>query len=377
MGVVNKRRVKNNDIKRNNKKKKTKVLITGATGFLGRNVIELLRKDYEIIATDLPTADFSGIAEFCAKIIPSDLTRDNLLTLVSGVDVVVNIAGLFDLSAPPEKLYLVNVDAVERLAKASLKTGVPLFIHISSTGVYGKPERIPCDEDTPPKPRNPYEKSKKAGEDVVLLYTKKGLPAVVLRPTLIYGPYSMYGYAMLIGLFSLAKELGKKRFPSIKNGPWTHSVHVYDVAEAIRLVIEKWREGGAESLYGEVFNVADDTPLRYSDMLSTIAGAVGVELNPVIPYPIARVLTLLISHSPFYEDLKEKALSAWDRLQKEKGMSSPLRPRLDEEWNDYFSGDFMYSTQKIKKYIGFKPKFSFEEGIKYTVRWYRERKWIF
>ncbi len=353
-------------------------LITGAAGFLGTNLAEFLSEQgYKVVATDLPGADFSEIKKFCEDIIPCDITSDTLSEFFKkDIDVLIHTAAIFDLSANPKLMRRVNVDAVERICRASLGK-VGLFIHTSSTGVYGKPEKIPADEETPLKPRNHYEKTKKEGEDIVKTYMKIGLNAVILRPTLMYGPRSKYGHAMLIGLYSLAREKGKKTLPSVKGGPMTHSVHVLDVAYAVDTVIKRFfgEKIGQDSADSRIFNVADDTPLPMENMLEVIANACGVELKKSIPYFVARPLTLLISHLPIYDDLKEKVLSQWFEVAKEKNLNTPLRPRLDREWNDYFAGDFMYSTEKIKN-IGFKPKFTFKEGIEQTVKWYRENKWI-
>jgi len=349
-----------------------KCVVTGATGFLGTNLIEDLAEEggIKIIATDIPKADFSEIKKFCHKIIPLDLSSDSLEELFQDEpDIVIHTAGVFDLSAPPYILKRVNVDAVERICRASLGK-VKLFIHISSTGIYGKPEKIPADENTKPKPRNMYEKTKKEGEDIVKLYMQKGLNSIILRPTLMYGPRSKYGYAMLIGLYAIAKERKKEELPSVKGGPMTHSVYVKDVTEAIKFFIK--RENGTTRK--RIFNIADPTPLPFEKMLSTIASAVGV-IKPLIPYFVARPLTLLISHLPIYPDLQKKVLNIWDEIVREKNLSSPLRPKLDREWNDYFAGDFMYSIEKIKS-EGFSPSFTFEKGIEITVKWYRDMKWI-
>ncbi len=358
-------------------------LITGAAGFLGTNLVEFLSEQgYKIVATDLPEVDFSEIKKFCEDIIPCDITSHTLSALFKkDIDVLIHTAAIFDLSANPKLMRIVNVDAVERICRASLGK-VGLFVHISSTGIYGKPEKIPADENTTPKPRNQYEKTKKEGEDIVKTYMKIGLNAVILRPTLMYGPRSKYGHAMLIGLYSLAREKGKKTLPSVKGGPMTHSVHVLDVAQAVDIVIKRFfgekigqEKIGQDSADSRIFNLADDTPLPMGDMLEVIANACGVELKKSIPYFVARPLTLLISHLPIYDDLKEKVLSLWFEVAKEKNLNTPLRPRLDREWNDYFAGDFMYSTEKIKN-IGFKPKFTFTKGIEQTVKWYRENRWI-
>ena len=346
-----------------------KVLVTGATGFLGRWVCRTLALEgWKVIATDLPNSNFSEIAEFCYKIVPADLTRE--VPNGEKPDAICHVAGLFDLSAPFRKLWEVNVGATAKLVKEfSGKVGA--FLYVSTTGVYGLPKKLPASEDTPPNPRNGYEITKFVGERVALNSFRGKVCAV--RPTLIYGPGSLYGHAMLIGLFALASCVGKKELPSIKGGPMTHSVHVEDVARAICFLLKKLFDDSSVS--GEVFNVADDTPVNFEKFLSTIASACGVKLKPILNYPTARLLTLLVSSTPYYPKLKRKALDEWERVLKEKGLSSPLKPRLDEGWNDYFVGSFYYDTSKIKA-LGFEPKWNFEEGMRETVRWYKERGWI-
>lgn len=348
-----------------------RILVTGCTGFLGTNLVEYLAKngEFKIIGTDIPNADFSEVKKFCSRIIPCDLTSDSLKELFeNGIDVVVHTAAIFDFSAPHALIRRVNVDAVERICRASFGK-VSLFIHISSTGVYGKPQKIPADEETPQKPRNIYEKTKCESEKIVSIYEKKGLNTVILRPTLMYGPRSKYGYAMLIGLFSLAREKGLKKLPSITSGPMTHSVYIEDVCEAILTVIRNPKNGK------RIFNVADESPIPFDKMLEIIAESVGVKLEKKIPYHVAKIITGTIIKLPIYRKLKEDALKAWEELVREKNLKPVLKPRLDEDWNHYFQGNFVYSTERIKS-LGFKSKYNFEEGIEKTVRWYRENRWI-
>ncbi len=351
------------------------ITITGVSGFLGSNLAQYLAEHggYKIVGTDHPKADFSEVGRFCSKILPVDLVSDPISQIFANADVVVHTAAIFDFTFPESVTRAVNVDAVERFCKMALKVNLPLLIHISSTGVYGKPSKIPCDENTERKPRNKYERTKRDGEDIVMLYMKKGLRAVILRPTLMYGPGAKYGYAMLIGLFALAREKEKTKLPSVFDGPMTHSVHVIDVCSAIKFFIDMETIPSVKG--GPIFNVADDTPLRHGDMLKTIAEGVGVKLIPVLPYFVARPLTLAISHSPFYDKLKESALRAWDELVRERNLVPALKPRLDKEWNDYFAGDYLYDTSKLKN-LGFKARFSFEEGIKNTIEWYKNARWI-
>lgn len=354
-----------------------KVLITGATGFLGYHTVKAFKKaGWKVYATDTPSADFSEIKADADRLIPKDLVSDPLNDLVKDVDIVVHIAGMFNLDASPTILYNVNVKATGRLCAVSVGK-VARFIHISTTGVYGIPAKIPCREEDPKRPRNIYEITKLQGETIVQDFIKHWkLPAVILRPTLIYGPRSKYGYAMLVGLFSLLKAQklkDKKDIPIIKGGIKTHSVHVEDVARAI-LFFAKRSEGG-------IFNVADDTPCSFEELIKYMLEPMGIEAKPKLPAFIAAGLVKLavaffLRRPDLYQKLKDKVLELWDEELKKHGMSSPLRPRLDIGWSDYFAGDFIYDTTKIKT-LGFKLKYpDVKKGLKKTVKWYKEASWI-
>lgn len=358
----------------------TKALVTGATGFIGSAVVDLLaRKGYEVTATDLPNADFLAAGESGARIAPMDITdRDGIGRLVSGMDVILHAAGIFDFAAGKNLLRAVNITAVDHICRASLEAGVKRFVQFSSTGVYGRPRRIPCREEDPKKPRNAYEKSKWEGEKVALSYYPKGLPVTVIRPTLVYGPRSRYGWAIHIATFAALRDRGIKKIFGIDGGPLAHSVHVEDVARAALLLTES-----PEAL-GRSFNVADDSPLSMGETFRAIIEPLGMRIgrtykfHPYLYIPLARLGGLLSKVIPFnpFSRRNRQLQAHWEAMTAKYGLIPALRPRLDKDWVGYGSGDHCYDTSRIKA-LGFTPAFpDYRAGIRETIAWYQKNRWI-
>lgn len=185
-------------------------LVTGACGFVGSHMVELLmEKGIEVRATDLEKADRTHLNRLGIEFVPSDLTKkETLLPALEGVDYIFDIASLFDYSAPWDLLYKVNVEGARNLCQVALETNPKVIVHWSSGSIYGIPKELPTTETSPIYPSNNYEKSKWRQEQVMLEYHKRyGLPVVVIRPAVIYGPRSKYG--VMTPIFMMAK--GKLR----------------------------------------------------------------------------------------------------------------------------------------------------------------------
>ncbi len=356
----------------------SKVLVTGACGFLGTHLVEeFIAAGYDLKATDLPDMDSDFVTGLGAEFIPSDVTDiDSLRKVVKGCDIVVHNAGIFDFSASRELLFDVNCGGVHNMAKASLEAGLKRFIIISSVAVYGSPAYIPIDEEHPKAPSNNYGLSKYAGELAAFkYYHENGLPVTSLRPTLIYGPRSTYGHACFLALAQLVKWR-LKRLPllGIKGGFYAHAVHAEDVARAAVLVAQNDRAiGGA-------YNLVDDTPLTVEQYLQSLIEPFG--LSPLFKFPIFKPIwrgcaAMLVKHSRWAINLLNRRLQhLFDRMCQQFELRTPLRPRLDIEYIDYSRQDMIFSNQRLKK-LGFKFNYpDFRTGIAETVQWYKDNGWL-
>jgi len=357
-----------------------KVFVNGATGLVGLSVINaFLEAGDEVRASARPGSDFKEIDSRRVEIVPADLSDvESLGKAVKGMDAVIHVAGLFDLAAPPDQLEKVNHQGTRNMCEAVLRQAPNLekFLHVATVGVYGKPKRCPCREDDPRQPRNHYEKSKYLGEVAAFEYHRKyGLPVASIRPTLIYGPRARYGHAMFIAAMSVFKEsMGRSRLVSLRSGPYSSHVHIDDVGRAARLVAK------SEKAVGHAYNVADPNPLEGSAFLRALADPLGIEVKPWIPFSgvLASAAGSLLTILPgtLFGVLNNALRRRWENLKKERGLAEALNLRLDPEWVGYMTGDNYYDVSRLSD-LGMEWKWpDAVMGLRSTIEWYKEHRWI-
>ncbi|MGL4393558.1 MAG: NAD-dependent epimerase/dehydratase family protein [Fusobacteriaceae bacterium] len=174
-------------------KKKT-VMVTGSTGFIGRNFIEKYSKDYNIIPISL------------RKKKPEDID-------FSGVDVVLHLAALVHQmkGAPEEKYFEINTELTKKLADAAKKNGIRHFVFFSTIKVYGSDgelNRKNCfNEFSECNPNDAYGKSKLIAEDYLNKIENKEFKISIVRPPLVYGLGAKGNFENLIKLINKIKIL--------------------------------------------------------------------------------------------------------------------------------------------------------------------------
>ncbi|MEM3689256.1 MAG: NAD-dependent epimerase/dehydratase family protein, partial [Thermofilum sp.] len=139
-----------------------KILVTGATGFLGGHLVEeLVAKGYSVRALVRRTSNTALLRELGVEMIEGDITKPETLgPATRGVDVVVHLAAYYTFFGKKELYELVNVKGTRWLAEASLKNNVDRFIYCSSTEAIGPVKNPPADETTPLNPQFEYGRSK-------------------------------------------------------------------------------------------------------------------------------------------------------------------------------------------------------------------------
>jgi len=185
-----------------------KVLVFGAAGFVGRNLVQNLSKgEHELVASDMVEDPFRG----AVKYIKLDLLdRSRVLEVAKGYDVIVHFAAsplTYSLEAPLENMR-VNVEGTLNILEAARAHRVRKVIYSSASSVVGVVQYNPVDEMHPCTPKTPYGVAKRAVEDYIRVYGELyGLHYLIFRFFNLYGPWQGYaGGGLIPSVYRTLKE---------------------------------------------------------------------------------------------------------------------------------------------------------------------------
>ncbi len=369
------------------------ITVTGAGGTVGSFVVDLLlSKGYNVIAVDRP-----GAVECLRKrreagqegllVMEIDLRNEKTISncfydsdarQIPNADAVVHLAADLDIRKDYKALKKINVDAAINLFKELAKRRGKMFIHFSSGSIYADDGPYELDEKSPTKAKSGYELSKIRSEECLqLLASYQNAPKlIILRPALIYGPYGRFlasGVMVMAPLLSFL--FGENLAPKLCGGPKTNLVHAEDVARAAVFLLENEKK----IKNGEVFNIADDTPMGFGEVFVAAVAAYGIKTRFDFPLPPAALLALfkrVIDTELFFKIFDAPVDFLWWIIRKKYGVGSNFSARFEREMAAYFTKDTVFANDKIKQ-LGFKFKYpSVREGMKNVVEWYCDNNWI-
>lgn len=236
-----------------------RVLVTGATGFIGLNLIKALKqKEYEIFCLIRKTGNIDKLKQLKVNLIYGDITAiESLYPATMGMDYIYHLA----IAKYPRTIsayYEINSQGTENLLKACLKKSPHLknFIYVSSLAAAGySPDGKPLQETDPEHPVTHYGKSKLEAEKAVLNYKDK-FPIVILRPPTVYSRENMFfGY-----LFRLA-QLGIR----LTWDGYTSLCHINDLINGLILA------GESEKSQSQIYFICDGNIYSWNNIINAFA----------------------------------------------------------------------------------------------------------
>ena len=318
--------------------------ITGGTGFIGRHLVtslveqgirvRVLTRRPEILRRLWPRGD--------VKPWVGDLTMpETLRGFPTSARVVYHLGGE---ARNTDYFNVVNVTGTKNLLEACYDQKLKRFVHLSSTGVIGASGAGVIDECTPCHPRSAYERSKYAGEQMVLALSKKfHILGTVIRPPNVFGEERpQNGDLWLAWLTAIQK--GWFRFVGTGDSVANY-IYVGDVVRACLLVPE------SDKAAGEVYIVSDSCSLR--DFVGAAAEFLGVNMPGNLPTWLAYTLAL-----------------GFEAAGKVANFSPPLTVGRVKA----LTNRVVYSSDKLRLELGFNPAVGWREGLHRTVEWYKQNK---
>lgn len=308
-----------------------KVLVTGADGFIGSHLVEMLvKKGFAVRAVSLYNSFNSwGWLEDtgCLKdieVVSGDICNPHFCAnAAKGVDTVFHLAALiaipYSYSAPSSYIDT-NVKGTFNVCQAALDNGCRKLIHTSTSEVYGTAIYVPIDEKHPLQPQSPYSASKIGADAVALSFFHSfNLPVVTARPFNTYGP----------------RQSARAVIPSI-------IIQIASGQKEIRL---------GDITTTRDFNYVEDTCSGFLKLMACDR-AVGETVNIGSGTEISISGTLDMIKKIMKSDVK----IVTDRKR--------IRPKNSEVFR------LFCDNTKIGKLTGFRPKFTLEEGLERTIRWF-------
>jgi nucleoside-diphosphate-sugar epimerase len=315
-------------------------LVTGAGGLLGRNLTaELLLRGHRVRAMDIKETDcVPEGAEFVQGDISNAETAEAACV---GIDVVFHLAALLPQTrVSQERFSYVNVRGTENMLSAAVSEAVKRFVFSSSVEIYGIPDRVPCNEDSPKKLLGTYSRNKLECEEICEKYSADfGIEVVKMRMPMIFGP----GYWHEKFYLNMFENLSRgKPIRVIGKGENRHQVVACsDVVQAYILAAET--PGAA----GEAFNIASD-PDRVLAVRETAE----------------RVIQKVGSKSKLSFTNKNMA-RMMIRL-----MSALGRPVLLDEHRQVPFVDYVFDIEKARQILGYEPEKDDVHAIAETAEWF-------
>lgn len=329
-----------------------KVLVTGATGFIGSHLVKRLVKDgHHVRCLVREKSDLTKLKKLTnTEFFFGDVTKkQSFKKITENIDVIYHLAALRGHDPPSKKAFrrfrLVNVEGTRNILDECIGENIKRFIYISSTAVVGLVKVEKIDESTNPEPYTPYQVSKFEAEKLVKKYMQSyGIPAIIIRPSQIYGPGFKGDF------LKMAKVISKHFFPKIGRGKnLSPALYIDDLFDTLASLTDKGN-------IGNTYIISSERSYTMDEIVETLKKEVGKRCAYIY---IPKWLALLGSY------IIEKIY-----------LISGKEPIVTLRNIQSLTTDKVFCIEKAKRDLLFQQKTSLDEGLKKTVQYFKDNNLI-
>lgn len=327
-----------------------KVLVTGASGFLGSHVAEQLSAEgHDVVCLVRKSSNTKLLRTLPRVTLAEGAVEDgpSVREAMRGVEGVVHSAGLVKARGP-EEFQRINVEGTQNLLAAAREIAPNLrrFVFVSSLAAVGpSADGSPVAPDAEPNPVTHYGRSKLAAE-LAVVAEKDRLPVVVIRPPMIYGPRDNESFAFF-------QSVSRRFLPYLGDGKNTLSViYAEDAANACVKALS------ADVPSGRRYFVEDGNVYVWREMLEEIERALGKKafVRVSVPFFVLRAAAAM-------SELSGKAAGKAVMLTRDKV-------------NELSAPHWVCDASETRRELGWTPRVDWAEGTRRAAVWYRENGWL-
>lgn len=322
------------------------ILITGATGFLGSNLVKRLVQegDCQIRALVRSSSNTDLIDNLVVQKILGDVRdKDSIYRAMKGVDLVYHLAGVVTDWASKNLYYDVHVIGTKNILQIAHEMGIQRVVHISTIDVIAKHQYYePLTDEHPYCDSSiPYIQTKILAEKIAFkFYREKKLPVCIIRPSWIYGPGDR---TLFPELAYQVKKDGMVFIGDAKN--YIPLVYIDNLVDVLLLSGEK------PEAVGHAFIISDSELMTWKDLAEIITHAVeGKRGTFTIPYHLAYFAAVLFE--------------LFGKIRRQKN-----RPLLTRSVIEMMGKSILLDTQKAKSVLGYQQRVSLDDGLKKSIQW--------
>jgi len=347
---------------------KQTVLVTGAAGFVGARVVEILHltgaAEVRAGIRQWSSAGVARLARFPVDILICDvMNKTQVEKAVDGVTTIVHCV-LGDGK--------VNVEGTHNLLEAAKKHGLRRFVHISTAEVYGEPSGEIAETTSYGYTGSEYADSKIEAERLCFEYHTHGVPVTILRPSIVYGPFDK----MWIAYFARRLQSGRLGIFKGYGEGFCNLIYIDDLVQGI------WLASNHDAAVGEAFNMNGPEIITWNEYFRRLNAALNLPDLPEISPSRARFKamsrdvigsTLKVIQSHISERMKKRLIggirrTTMGRVADSARSSMNLAVEL-RELDHVYRRKAIYTAAKAQRILGYRPKFDVNASLQLSVAW--------